>query len=58
MTFIDFFHIYKKKKATSNKKVQQVLSSLSLRDVGIHLRDDSYKTDIGIANLHPTKRTH
>ena len=45
-------------KATSNIKIQQVLSSLSLNDVGIYLRDGSFKSDIGIVNLHPSKGTH
>ena len=59
MTFIDFIKKYKlKNKATSNIKIQQVLSSLSLNDVGIYLRDGSFKSDIGIVNLHPSKGTH
>ena len=47
-----------KNKATSNIKIQQVLSSLGLNDVGIYLRDGPFKTDIGIVNLHPSKGTH
>ena len=47
-----------KNKATSNIKIQQVLSSLSLNDVGIYLRDSSFKSDFGIVNLHPSKGTH
>ena len=47
-----------KNKATSNIKIQQVLSSLSLNDVGIHLRDGPFSSDIGIVNLHPSKGTH
>ena len=47
-----------KNKATSNIKIQQVLSSLSLNDVGIYLRDGSFESDIGIVNLHPSKGTH
>ena len=59
MTFNDFIKKYKlKNKATSNIKIQQVLSSLSLNDVGIFLRDGPLKSDIGIVNLHPSKRTH
>ena len=46
------------KEATSNLKIQQVLSSLSLNDVGIYLRDSPFKTDIGVVNLHPSKGTH
>ena len=45
-------------KATSNIKIQQVLSSLSLDDVGIYLRDGPFISDIGIVNLHPSKNTH
>ena len=46
-----------KNKATSNIKIQQVLSSLSLDDVGIYLRDGPFPKDIGIVNLHPSKGT-
>ena len=45
-------------KAPSNIKIQQVLSSLSLNDVGIYLRDGPFESDIGIVNLHPSKGTH
>ena len=45
-------------KATSNIKIQQVLSSLSLNDVGICLRDGPFESDFGIVNLHPSKITH
>ena len=59
MTFNDFVKKFNlKNKATSNKKIQQVLSSLSLNDVGIYLRTGPFKTDIGIINLHPSKGTH
>ena len=47
-----------KNKATSNIKIQQVLSSLSLNDVGIYLRDGPFESDIGIVNLHTSKGTH
>ena len=47
-----------KNKATSNIKIQQVLSSLSLNDLGIYLRGGPFKTDIGVVNLHPSKGTH
>ena len=47
-----------KNKATSNIKIQQILSSLSLKDIGIYLRDGPFKSDIGIVNLHPAKGTH
>ena len=59
MIFNDFVENYNlRNKATSNIKIQQVLSSLSLNDVGIYLRDGRFKTDIGIVNLHPYKGTH
>ena len=47
-----------KTKATSNIKIPQVLSSLSLKDVGLYLRDGPFSSDIGTVNLHPSKRTH
>ena len=39
--------------ATSNVNKYQVLSSLSLNDVGIYLTDEPFKSDIGKVNLHP-----
>ena len=57
--FNDFVQKYKlKNKATSNIKIQQVLSSLSLNDVGMYLRDGPFEPDIGIVNLHPSRGTH
>ena len=47
-----------KNEATSNIKIQQVLSSLSLGDVGIYLRDGPFESNIGIVNLHQPKGTH
>ena len=59
LTFIDFIKKYRlKNKATSNIKIQQVLSSLSLNDIGIYLRDGPFESDIGIVNLHPSRGTH
>ena len=59
MTFNDFIKKHNlKNKPTSNIKIQQVLSSLSLNVVGIYLRDGPLKSDIGIVNLHPSKGTH
>ena len=59
MTFNDFIKKYKlKNKATSNIKIRQVLSSLSLNDLGIYLRDGSFESDIGINNLHPFRYSH
>ena len=59
ITFNEFIKKYKlKDKATSNIKIQQVLSSLSSNNVGIYLRDGPFVSDIGIVNLHPSKGTH
>ena len=59
LTFNEFIKKYNlKNKATSNMKIQQVLSSSSMNGVGIFLRDGSFKYDIGIVNLHPSKGTH
>ena len=59
MTFNDFIKKHNlKNKATSNIKIQNILSSLSLNDVGIYLRDGPFSSDIGIVNLHSSKGTH
>ena len=59
LTFNDFVEKFiLKNKATSNIKIQQVISSLSLNDVGIYLRDGPFESDIGIVNLNPLKGTH
>ena len=59
MAFNDFIKKYKlKNKATSNIKIQQVLNSIGLNNVGIYLRDEAFEFDIGIVNLHPSKGTH
>ena len=59
MTFNDFVKKFDlKNKATSNIKIQQVLSSLSVNDIGIYLRDGPFESDIGIVNLHPSIGTH
>ena len=59
LTFNEFIKKHNlRNKATSNIKIQQVLSSLSLNDVGIYLRDGPFESDVGIVNLHPSKRTH
>ena len=58
-SFKDFIQKYKlENKPTSNTNIQQVLSSLSLKDVGIYLRDGPFSSDIGIVNLHSPKGTH
>ena len=59
MAFNDFIKKYNlKNKATSNIKIQQVLDSIGLNNVGIYLRDGVFKSDIGIVNLHPSRGTH
>ena len=59
MTFNDSVHKYNlENRQTSNKKIQQVLSSVSLNDIGIYLRDGPFSSDIGIVFLHPLKGTH
>ena len=59
MSFNDFIKKYNlRNKATSNIKIQQVLSSLGLSDVGIYLRDGSFLSGIGIINMHPSRGTH
>ena len=59
MTFNDFIKKHNlKNKATSNIKIQQVVSFLSLNEVGIYLRDGPFESDSGIVNLHPPKGTH
>ena len=59
MMFNDFIKIYNlKNKATSNIKIQQILLSLGLNDIGIYLQDGPFESDIGIVKLHPTKGTH
>ena len=57
--FNDFFKNFDlKNKATSNIKIQKVLSSIGLDNVNIYLRDGPFSSDIGIVNLHPSKGTH
>ena len=58
-SFNDFIKKYNlKNKATSNIKIQQILNSIGLNNVGIYLRDGPFSSDIGIVNLHPSKGTH
>ena len=59
MTFNEFIKKHNlKNKATSIIKIQQVLNSIGLKNVGIYLRDEAFESDIGIVNLHPSKGTH
>ena len=57
MSFNDFVHRYKlKSKAISIIKTSQVLSSLSLNDLEIYIGDGPFSSDIGIVDLHPSKK--
>ena len=59
LTFNNFIKKHNlKNKATSNIKIQQVLDSIGIENVGIYLRDGVFSTDIGIVNLHPSKGSH
>ena len=59
MTFNEFIKKHNlENKATSNKKFQQVLNSIGLKNVGIYLRDGPFESDIGNNNLHRSKGTH
>ena len=59
ITFNDFVHKHNLRiKATSNIKIQQVLDSMRLNNVGIYLRDGPFSSDNGIVSLHPSKGTH
>ena len=59
ITFNDFVCKHNlKNKATSNIKIQKVLSSLGLSDEGIYLRDGPFKADVAILNLHPFRGSH
>ena len=59
MSFKDFVSEHDlRNKATSNMKIQKVLTSIGLDNVNIYLRDSLFSSDIGIVNLHPTKGTH
>ena len=59
ITFNDFVHKHNlKNKATSNIKIQKVLTSVGLDNVNIYLRYGPFSSDIGIVNLHPSKGTH
>ena len=59
MTFNDSIHKHNLKyKPTSNTKIHQLLSALSLNDVVVYLRNGLLSSDIGIVNLHPTEGTH
>ena len=59
MLFNDFGHKHNlKNKATANIKIYQILSSLSVNDVGIYSGDRPFENDIGRVNLHPYKGSH
>ena len=59
ITFHEFIKKYKlKDKATSNIKIQKVLTSIGLDNVNIYLRDGPFSGGLGIVNLHPSNGTH
>ena len=59
MDFNDFIKKHNlKNKATSSTKIQKVLDSIGLENVGIYLGDGPFERDFGIVNLHPLKGTH
>ena len=58
MSFIETFQKYNLRDTTTSiKKIQEILSSVSLSDVGNLFRDGPFTTDVGIVNLHPTNAT-
>ena len=46
------------RKATSIKKINQVLFSFELDNVDKYQRDRLFSSDMGIVNLHLSERTH
>ena len=47
-----------KKEVKSKSKIQNILSSSSLTDVEIFLRNGPFASDVGIVSLHPSKGTY
>ena len=59
MTINVFVRKYKlKNKATSSIKIQQVLGSIGLDNIGIYSRSGPFSSGIGIVILHPSNGTH
>ena len=59
MSFNEIIKKYNlRNKATSKIKIQQVLNSIGLNNVGIYLRDGPFSSDIGFVTLHLFKGTH
>ena len=59
MSINDFILEYSlKNKTTSNMKNQNILSSLTLSDVRVYLREGPFESDIGSVNLHAWEGTH
>ena len=52
--FVDEYGL--KEELTNNMKIQQTLNELH-PPTKVHMRDDTFSTDSGIDNLHPTKGT-
>ena len=58
-TFGDLIHKYiLKNRPTSNKEIQQILSSIGLDNADIYLRDGPFSSDVGNLKLHPFRDTH
>ena len=60
MSFNDFIINHNlKNKATRNLNLYEVLKKIGLDSkVGIYLRDGSFSSEIGIVNLHLSKKSH
>ena len=57
-SFNSLFHKKKSKnKSTSNVKIQQILLSLALSNVGIYSGDGPFESDVGTIILHPKNGT-
>ena len=58
MSFKDFNNKYILKKSNINYKDYQVLFCIGLDNVGMYLGDRLFSSDIGILNIHSSKRRH
>ena len=57
MLFKDFIQKRKMKKATSNIKIYQGISSILIDNVDKNLRDRPFSSDVGTVFLHPSRGT-
>ncbi len=59
MNLSEFMRKYNlQNKATSNKKISEVINKLGIKNFNIYMRDDKLTTKQGIINIHPTRGTH